>query len=119
MSEPENALARGIAALALVLSLLPLPSLAEDARDLPPEALEARPAPDIRSIVAPYRFSPPPTTKLAPADEEKALIYRDQLRNQARELEALQSQGRLGPLGRQTLTDTHIELNRVDRVLHP
>ncbi len=119
MSKPENALARGIAGLVLVLSLTPPPSLAEDARNLPPAALEARPAPDIRSIVVPYRFSPPPATRLAPADEEKALIYRDQLRNQARELDMLQSQGRLDPLGRQTLIDTHSELNRVDRVLHP
>lgn len=112
-------MARGIAGLALALSLLALPSLAEDARDLPPGALETRPVPDIRNVVTPYRFSPLPTTRPAPADEQKAIIYRNQLRNQERELEMLQSQGRLGPLGRQTLTDTHSEINRINRVLHP
>lgn len=112
-------MARKIAGLVLALSLLALPSIAEDARDLPAGALEVRPAPDIRDVVTPYRFSPPPAARLAPADEQKALIYRDQLRNQARELEMLQSQGRLGALGRQTLTDTQSELNRINRVLHP
>ena len=112
-------MARGIACLVSVLLLSPLTAWAEDARDLPPAALEAKPAPDIRSVVTPYRFSPPPATKVAPADEQKALMYRDQLRNQARDLEMLKSQGRLGAVGQQTLIDTHSELNRIDRALHP
>ena len=112
-------MARKITGLVLALSLPVLPCFAEDARDLPPDILAPRPAPVVRDVVTPYRFSPPPATRLAPADEEKALIYRDQLRNQARELEMLQSQGKLGTLGRQTLTDTQSELNRINRVLHP
>lgn len=112
-------MARKIAGLVLALSLPALPSFAEDARDLPPDLLAPPPAPVIRDVVTPYRFSPPPATRLAPADEEKALIYRDQLRNQARELEMLKSQGRLGTLDRQTLTDTQRELNRINRVLRP
>jgi len=74
------------------------------------------PLPTPPSVAAPYRFSPPSTT-MAPADQQEMLNYRSQLQGQAQQLENLQAQGRLGPLGRQELGDTQSELNRLGNSL--
>ncbi len=70
------------------------------------------------SVVAPYRFSPPSTT-MAPADQQEMLNYRTQLQGQAQDLRNLQSQRELGPLGRQELNDTESELNRLNNTMQP
>ena len=70
------------------------------------------------SVVAPYRFSPPSTT-MAPADQQEMLNYRTQLQGQAQDLRNLQSQRQLGPLGRQELKDTQNELNRLNNTVQP
>ena len=70
------------------------------------------------SVVAPYRFSPPSTT-MAPADQQEMLNYRTQLQGQAQDLRNLQSQRQLGPLGRQELNDTQNELNRLNNAVEP
>ncbi len=70
------------------------------------------------SVVAPYRFSPPSST-MAPADQQEMLNYRTQLQGQTQELRNLQSQRQLGPLGRQELNDTQNELNRLNNEVQP
>ncbi len=70
------------------------------------------------SVVAPYRFSPPSTT-MAPADQQEMLNYRTQLQGQMQELRNLQAQRQLGPLGRQDLNDTQNELNRHNNTVQP
>jgi hypothetical protein len=70
------------------------------------------------SVVAPYRFSPPPST-MAPADQQEMLNYRTQLQGQEQDLRNLQSQRQLGPTGRQELRDTQNELNRLNNEIQP
>ena len=70
------------------------------------------------SVVAPYRFSPPSST-MAPADQQEMLNYRSQLQGQAQDLRNLQSQRQLGPTGRQELRDTQNELNRLNNSIEP
>jgi len=76
------------------------------------------PLPTPPSVVAPYRFSSPSTT-MAPADQQEMLNYRSQLQGQEQQLENTQTEGRLGPLGRQELRDTQSEINRLNNSLQP
>ncbi len=70
------------------------------------------------SVVAPYRFSPPSTT-MAPADQQEMLNYRTQLQGQQQQLQNLQTERQLGPTGRQELSDTQNELNRLNNSIEP
>lgn len=66
--------------------------------------------------IKPYRFSPPPDT-LSPRDEDRALIYRQDLDRDIRRLE----QGSLGGTpdlrDRRRLIEKRSERDRVDRIL--
>lgn len=70
------------------------------------------------SVVAPYRFSPPSST-MAPADQQEMLNYRTQLQGQQQQLQNLQAERQLGPTGRQELRDTQNELNRLNNEIEP
>ena len=70
------------------------------------------------SVVAPYRFSPPSST-MAPADQQEMLNYRTQLQGQQQQLQNLQTERQLGPTGRQELRDTQNELNRLNNSIEP
>jgi hypothetical protein len=117
---------RGILAIGfmsyLMLALVAGPAVAQTppnpSNPTAPVPFSTVPHPGIGNVVTPYRFSPPPRP-LAPADEQKALNYRAQLQSQQRDLERLQSQGRLSPSERQQLLGTQIEINRMNGVLHP
>lgn len=69
-------------------------------------------------VVAPFRFRGP-AKELTPLDQQRALTYQNQLRNQLRELDQDESRGRLDPLQRRRLLDTRGELGRMDGVLSP
>jgi hypothetical protein len=69
-----------------------------------------------RNILAPFRFQSP-AEKLDSIDRDRAIIYRNQLQRQERELEHAQAQGRLDSLGRRQQLDTQSELDRMNEVL--
>jgi hypothetical protein len=71
---------------------------------------------DDAKVVAPFRFTGP-MKELTPMDRERALVYRNQLEQDLRDLEQSDQRGRLDPLGRRRLSETRGELNRVNKLL--
>jgi len=69
--------------------------------------------------VAPFRFRNPAQDVTTPADQQRAITYKNELDNQLRELDQDEQRGRLGPLGRRQLLDTRGEAGRMDGVLSP
>jgi hypothetical protein len=67
------------------------------------------------SVVKPYLFNPPDRPD-NPLDQQKALIYRDQLRTQQRDLELRGAERR--PLGADRLRETRRELFRMDNIIN-
>lgn len=71
---------------------------------------------DESSILAPYRFTEP-VKELPPLEQQRALIYRNQLRSQQRFLDQDDARGDLDPLDRRLLLDTRGELRRMNNVI--
>ena len=71
-----------------------------------------------RDVLAPFRFTGP-AKELTPAEQQRALDYRSQLKNQLRELDQNELRGRLDPIERRRLLDTRGELGRMNGVLTP
>jgi hypothetical protein len=75
-------------------------------------------AEEVRNEIAPYRFQPPSQPSDA-LEQQKALIYRNQLDAQRLQLERNQTlQGFTLDRQRQ-IGDTNRELDRIDRILQP
>src|SRR4051794_7830976 len=70
-----------------------------------------------RNVIAPYRFLPPDNHATSPLDQQKALLYQNQLQNQLR-VEQLHQIDRTAE-GAARLQETQRELNRVQGVLQP
>jgi len=68
------------------------------------------------NIIAPYRYEPAPQ-QLTPLEQQKALIYRNQVQNQLRTLENDDVKGNLNSFDQETLRDTRSELFRMNGVL--
>jgi hypothetical protein len=68
------------------------------------------------NILAPYRFDPAPQ-QLTPLEQQKALIYRNQVQNQLRTLESNDTKGNLNSFDQEILRDTRSELYRMNGVL--
>jgi hypothetical protein len=77
----------------------------------------ALPAAAQRNVIAPYRFRPPDDHAVSPLDQQKALLYQNQLQNQLR-VEQLHQIDRTAE-GSRRLHATQHELNRVQGVLQP
>jgi hypothetical protein len=71
---------------------------------------------DDATMVTPFRFTGP-MKELTRMDRERALVYRNQLEQDLRDLEQSDQRGRLDPLGRRRLSETRGELNRVNKLL--
>ena len=69
-----------------------------------------------RRVDAPYRFSSPTDRPASGLDEEKARVYRDDLRNQLRR-EEMHDIGRTAP-GAERLRETRRELERMNNTLN-
>jgi hypothetical protein len=69
-----------------------------------------------RRVEAPFRFRPPDDRPASGLDEQKALMYRDQLRSQQREQQS-RDIGRTAA-GSERLRETQTELDRMDRILN-
>ena len=68
-------------------------------------------------ILAPSRIAPRPNSGLSSLEQDKALLYRNQLQRQQRELGFQDSTGRLDPLGQRLLLDTNGALGRQNSIL--
>jgi hypothetical protein len=68
------------------------------------------------SILAPYRYQPAPQ-QLSPMEQQKALIYKNQVQNQLRTLENQDTKGQLNSFDQRLLLDTRSELFRMNGVL--
>lgn len=68
------------------------------------------------SILAPYRYQPAPQ-QLTPMEQQKALIYKNQVQNQLRTLENQDTKGQLNSFDQRLLLDTRSELFRMNGVL--
>lgn len=68
------------------------------------------------NIIAPYRYQPAPQ-RLTPLEQQKALIYRNQVQNQLRTLENDDVKGNLNSFDQEILRDTRSELFRMNGVL--
>jgi hypothetical protein len=64
------------------------------------------------NVLAPYRFQPPPQS-LSPLEQQKALVYRNQIQNQLRQLEQ-QRQPAMGARDPLLLPQTRSELDRMN-----
>lgn len=71
---------------------------------------------DRPSVVAPYRYVPPPAA-LSPLDRLNAQSYRRRLEGQVLDLQEQQIQGAPDPLVRRRLLETQSELDRIDDLL--
>jgi hypothetical protein len=69
-----------------------------------------------RRVDAPYRFLPPDDRPTSPLDQEKARVYRDQLRDQLRSDQLNQIDRSASGTAR--LNETRRELNRMDNMLN-
>jgi hypothetical protein len=67
-------------------------------------------------VVTPFRFTGP-LKELTPMERQRALVYRNQLQQQLRDLEQSDLRGGLDPLHRRRLLDTRDELARVNKFL--
>ena len=68
------------------------------------------------SILAPYRYQPAPQ-QLSPLEQQKALIYKNQVQNQLRTLENQDTKGELNSFDQRLLLDSRSELFRMNGVL--
>jgi hypothetical protein len=67
------------------------------------------------NVLAPYRFQPAPQT-LSPLEQQKALVYRNQVQNQLRQLEQ-QRQPPKGARDPLLLPQTRSELDRMNGLI--
>jgi hypothetical protein len=78
--------------------------------------LAAPAAAENRDDVAPFRFRTSPED-LSAVERQRAIIYRNQLQRQQRNLEIDDARGRLGPVERRRLLETQTELDRMNDVV--
>lgn len=80
----------------------------------PPYAEDDTPAPP--SVIAPYRYVPPPAT-LSPLERQKAMTYRNQLRQQLLDQQHRLQAGPTDAAAGRRLLETQNELDRMNDVL--
>lgn len=78
--------------------------------------LAAPAAAENRDDFAPFRFRTPPED-LSPVERGRAIIYRNQLQRQQRDLERDADRGRLDPVERRRLLENQTELDRMNEVV--
>jgi len=69
-----------------------------------------------RNDLAPYRFRAP-AEDLGAVEQERAIIYRNQLQRQQRTLQRDDAFGRLDPMERRRLLETQTELDRMNEIV--
>jgi hypothetical protein len=78
--------------------------------------LAAPAAAENRDDFAPFRFRTPPED-LGAVERERAIIYRNQLQRQQRDLDRDAERGRLDPVERRRLFENQTELDRMNEVV--
>ncbi|MFM9844522.1 MAG: hypothetical protein ACKVOI_16295 [Dongiaceae bacterium] len=68
------------------------------------------------NLLKPYLYQPPPA-QLSPLEQQKALIYRSQVRSQLNRLQSANSRGELNAYNRRLLLNTRAEQQRIDGIL--
>ena len=91
----------GVAGITLAAALACAPAWAQD-----------RP-----NAIAPYRYPLPPAAAPDALEQQKALVYRNELQAQRNQLQQQQGTGSLGLTGLRNLNETNREIGRVDQVL--
>ncbi len=91
----------------------PVPGAQADVLDPPHPSV----APTLEESLAPSRVAPLPRSGVSSLEQDKALLYRNQLQRQQNDLGFQDSTGRLDPLGQRLLLDTRGALGRQNSIL--